>query len=223
MFSKLPKRKKPNDPVLASDWNLILDALEMRTPLPTSIDDLALQLTSKGFFYRLKKRFGDSVAAAPCEFGQIAKWVNAGNKTGIRGGTIIVGYDNYYMDNFEIDLTVAGDWLLSIEVDVVANRDDDDSLLLPGIESSSQPSLSWTKTAYTGTENYPSGTAVSLPTGAGSIVLPIGRVIVTIPAGAAPGTEGEIQFYPTGCGAFIIDHCAGSLNLTRSQYEEPLF
>ena len=46
---KLPTKKKPGDPVLASDWNLLLEAISARTPRPGF--GLKLSETSGGFSY----------------------------------------------------------------------------------------------------------------------------------------------------------------------------
>ena len=46
---RLPPRKKPGDPVLASDWNLLLEAIAARTPRPGT--GLELTAASGGFAY----------------------------------------------------------------------------------------------------------------------------------------------------------------------------
>lgn len=46
---RLPQKKKPGDPVLASDWNLLLDAIAARTPRPGA--GLELIASSGGFAY----------------------------------------------------------------------------------------------------------------------------------------------------------------------------
>jgi hypothetical protein len=46
---RLPQKKKPGDPVLAADWNLLLDAIAARTPRPGS--GLELIASSGGFAY----------------------------------------------------------------------------------------------------------------------------------------------------------------------------
>ena len=48
---RLPLKKKPGDPVLAKDWNLLLDALAARSPKPGS--GLELISSSGGFAYSL--------------------------------------------------------------------------------------------------------------------------------------------------------------------------
>ena len=46
---RLPQKKKPGDPVLASDWNLLLEAIAARTPRPGA--GLELTSSSGGFAY----------------------------------------------------------------------------------------------------------------------------------------------------------------------------
>ena len=48
---KLPPLKKPGDPVLASDWNMMLDAISARTPCPGV--GLKLSASSGGFSYSM--------------------------------------------------------------------------------------------------------------------------------------------------------------------------
>lgn len=45
-----PPKKKKDDPVLATDWNLLIDAITARTPCPSA--GLELTFTSSGFTYR---------------------------------------------------------------------------------------------------------------------------------------------------------------------------
>ena len=46
---RLPQKKKPGDPVLATDWNLLLDAVAARTPCPGN--GLQFVASSGGFSY----------------------------------------------------------------------------------------------------------------------------------------------------------------------------
>lgn len=48
-MNRLPQKKKPGDPVLASDWNALLDAIAARTPRPGA--GLDLVASSGGFAY----------------------------------------------------------------------------------------------------------------------------------------------------------------------------
>ena len=46
---RMPQKKKPGDPVLAADWNMLLDAISARTPMPGA--GLELIASSGGFAY----------------------------------------------------------------------------------------------------------------------------------------------------------------------------
>lgn len=46
---RIPQKKKPRDPVLAADWNMLLDAISARTPMPGA--GLELIASSGGFAY----------------------------------------------------------------------------------------------------------------------------------------------------------------------------
>lgn len=49
---KLPPKKKPGDPVLAADWNTLVEALAARTPRPST--GMEIVVSSGGFLYRIK-------------------------------------------------------------------------------------------------------------------------------------------------------------------------
>ena len=55
---KLPPKKKRGDPVLAADWNTMVEALAARTPRPCS--GMELVCTSSGFLYRPRQLAGAS-------------------------------------------------------------------------------------------------------------------------------------------------------------------
>ncbi len=49
---RLPSKKRPGNPILAKDWNLIIDALEARTPRPGPGTEIVS--SSAGFTFRVK-------------------------------------------------------------------------------------------------------------------------------------------------------------------------
>lgn len=53
---RLPPKKRPGNPILASDWNTLVDALEARTPRTGS--GLEMVSSSGGFTYRVRKSAG---------------------------------------------------------------------------------------------------------------------------------------------------------------------
>lgn len=215
---RTPPKKKKGDPILAADWNRLIECIEARTPLPSAM--LELVKTAHGFTFRGKKSApGEAGDSTPCPFGKIARWTVSGTaKVGIKGGLIACGPNNWRIEDYEINPTVAGSWLVSIQVDVVVNRDNDNEILIPGIESGTEPTA-WTLTPYTGSENYPDSTPPMLPDGTGKAVLAVGILTVTIPDGSPPGTAGTATLQPTGCGGFYITHCGGDLSYHRYAYE----
>ena len=58
---RLPPKKRPGNPILASDWNTLLDALEARTPRPGPGSEIVS--TSGGFTFRVKPSAAGSSAA----------------------------------------------------------------------------------------------------------------------------------------------------------------
>lgn len=52
MIEGLPKKRNPKEPVLAKDWNMMIDAIEARTPL--RCEGMELYRDRRGFFYRGK-------------------------------------------------------------------------------------------------------------------------------------------------------------------------
>lgn len=58
---RLPPKKRPGNPILASDWNMLIDALEARTPRTGS--GLEMVSSSGGFTYRVRKSAGSDESA----------------------------------------------------------------------------------------------------------------------------------------------------------------
>ena len=204
---RLPEKKRSGNPVLASDWNLLLEAIAARTPRPSP--GLELVHSSGGFIYRLRPVAGGgaTVPGEPCPFGEIITWVDGEQaKTGIRGGIIHCGDQNWNVDPQELNLGADGAWLVSIKVDVEVNRDDDEELLLPGIKSGDRPSGDWDKTAWSEGTDYPANENPEPDTGSGTIYLPVGKLTIA---------DGSARLDPAGCGNFTITHCAGTLGYTR--------
>lgn len=142
----------------------------------------------------------------PCAFGEINTNTEDPPVTSIRGGIIHCGDQNWNMDPQTVNLATPGTWLVSIAVSCISNRDDDDEILLPGIETGTRPTGSWTNTAWTTGTDYPDNTAPTLPTGAGTIILPIGKLTIA---------DGVATLAPSGCGNFRIGQCAGALTYAR--------
>lgn len=59
---RLPPKKRPGNPILASDWNMLIDALEARTPRTGS--GLEMVSSSGGFTYRVRRSAGSDEGTA---------------------------------------------------------------------------------------------------------------------------------------------------------------
>lgn len=174
-----------------------------------------LSESPSGTVISAKPAASPSVPREICPFGEIITVPAVGEtpaSKAIRGGLIQIGTENWNMDAEPIDLTTAGVWLVSIPVDCIVIRDDDEEVLLPGIESATRPTEAWTLTAWAPGTDYPSSSPPSVPDGAGTVVLPIGKLTVTVPDGAASGTA---SLEPTGCGGFHVSHCSGNFEHSR--------
>jgi hypothetical protein len=199
---KPPPKKRPGNPVLASDWNTLVDALAARTPRPSV--GLELVATSGGFIYRMRQTNSSTgVIPSDCLFGQIITWTvgegeGAVTKTGIRGGVVYAGDKVWKVEPYELDLSVDGTWVVWLEVGVTANIADD--VLLPGLETSTAPT--WGKSSG----NYPSQT---LPTAA----TPTGTAIIAL--GSLGISDGTAEFSSAGCGTIVLSHCPGVLAFAR--------
>lgn len=197
---RLPSKKRPGHPILAKDWNLLIDALEARTPRPSV--GLELVFSSGGFAYRAPKSKSDRTGnAAPCAFGEIIQFKeNDTEKTGIRGGVIYAGDKVWNVAHRALNLEASGTFKVWVEVAVKGNVED--GVLLPGLETSSAPE--WKQASDEG--NYPDQEMPELPSGNGKAIIAIG--ILTI-------EEGRASLERVGCGAIQITHCPGTLGHTR--------
>lgn len=129
----------------------------------------------------------------------------------IRGGVVFCGDKNFNVPGHEINLAVSGDYLVYLEFDCEANRDDDGELILSGILTSAEttPASFWQTDAYSPSPptQYPDNTNPTVSTGIGTIIIPLGRLIIT---------GGAATFSPVACGNVTVNQCAGVLSHTRS-------
>jgi len=150
---------------------------------------------------------GESTPAVLCPFGKLTTWQDGDIlKQGILGGAFIAGDKNYNVPDYEISPDVDGEWLVEISLsEITANTDDDITLILGGIETATG-TPSWNKISYTGSQNYTDSTNFASPTSTGTLVVPIGRIVV----------ESElIIFHPLDCGSIIGGQCNGILSHSR--------
>jgi len=201
---RLPSKKRPGNPILASDWNLLIDALQASTPRPSH--GMEIVSTTGGFRYRVRRIGTDATAAAPppCPFGGLVRIVaEQGAVTGIRGGTVHCGDKNFIIDDAQTPAS-DGEWIACLSVSCEVNQDDDNSILLPGVKTGTAPSGIQYASAGSG---YPDNSNPSAGSGQGTIILPIGWVMVE---------NGNPRFWPDGCGNFVINHCVGTLSYHRA-------
>jgi hypothetical protein len=195
---RLPPKKRPGNPILASDWNTLIEALEARTPRPSA--GLDLISVSGGFAYRVRQ-MGGSATIPGDPFAEIITCKDGETKkTGIRGGVVYAGDKVWNVDHKPLNLEASGTFKVYLEVSVTANVEDD--VLLPGIKTSTAPE--WTQVSGDG--GYPNQTIPTAPAGTGKAVIAIG--ILTINSGSA-------TLMPAGRGSIRIDHCPGTLSHTR--------
>lgn len=213
---KLPDKVKKDEPVDHRTINGLIDAAadlyrRVRTlKIRPSIDIGIKSADFSGQTLYLKRRGGSS-GSSSCPFGEIITWDTGSGESivhhaAIAGGIVFCGDQTWNIDPQELDLSTDGAWLVSIPVTAEVNRDDDNELLLPNVKTGTEPSDTWTKTAWTTGTDYPDGTNPVVSTGEGVVILPIGKLIIT---------DGVPALERAGCGQFRIQHCAGTLSFTR--------
>lgn len=194
---RLPGKKRSGNPILASDWNMLIDALEARTPRP----GMGLEIVSMagGFTFRVRKSSSsESSSASTCSFGEIITFKDGDQtKTGIRGGVVYAGDKVWDVEPKAITLTASGTFKVYLEVGVTANVED--GALLPGIKTSTAPE--WKQAAQ-----YPSQTIPTTPSGTGKVIIAAGTLTIE---------DGIATFDRAGCGAIQVGHCPGILTHSR--------
>lgn len=146
-------------------------------------------------------------ASGLCYFGEIITYDLAGvSTTGIRGGLIHCGDQNFEVPNQALNLAAPGDWLVYITVQTESNRDDDSEIFLPGIKTGTAPAGTWGRETWTLAATYPPNDLPTVATGLGDIILPIGRLTIA---------DGVATLIRAGCGNFTIGQCAGILSYAR--------
>lgn len=176
-------------------------------PWCKEVDRALQQLRDRPFSIFKSSNPGGGGSSGPCSFGEIITIPNTDPaETGIRGGVIYCGDQNWNMDPQTIDLETDGVWLVYLTIPVEVNRDDDGEILLPGILTGTRPTGDWDKTAWTSGTDYPDSTPPEASDGAGEIIVPLGKLTIA---------DGAATFDPAGCGNITITHCAGMLGHTR--------
>ncbi len=187
-------------------WNEFLAALESRLQMRGGKGVLA-KYGPNGFVVSASGKGGTSSAPPACALGQIYNPNDGFSSKAVRGGAVAIGDKNLNIPYYDLDGVGNGQWLLEVSISGVSfNTDDDDSLMLPGIETATG-SPTWNAIVYTGAQDYTDTTNPTTPTGTGTAILPIGLLTVT---------SGQAYFSPTGCGSFLVTQCGGVMTYARS-------
>lgn len=149
---------------------------------------------------------GGGTNAAGCPFGTIVTNVSG---SFIQGGILYAGDKNFNVVNWKLDLATNLEKLIYFEVPVTVNMDDDNEILLPGIETSTWDNItsSWKKETIA--NGYPNNTAPVIPTGIGKVIIPLGKLTIVT-------STSSVTFDPVACGNITANHCAGTLSHSRA-------
>lgn len=178
----------------------------IRATTVTSVNGGILKETPNGTIINVQKPGVTSTGATACPFGEIITVDDGTYTRAISGGVFLCGDKNFNVPYRGIVLATSGSWLVELTLTgITLATDDDDQVFLSGITTASG-TPAWGTVAYTGTQNYTSNTNPASPSGTGTIVIPIG--ILVIASGAATLT-------PVGCGTIEATQCAGILTHTR--------
>jgi hypothetical protein len=197
---RLPSKKRPGNQILAADWNLLIDALQARTPRPSH--GMEIVSSSGGFSYRLRQVAGGGELSLPGQpFAEIITWKEGETKkTGIRGGAVYAGDKVWNVEHRELNLDASGSYRVWLEVGVTANVFDD--VLFPGLDTSTAPE--WKQ--QSGNGDYGDQEIPEVPSGTGKAVIAIGELNIA---------NGSATLIPASAGSIQIEHCPGSLWHTR--------
>ena len=175
-------------------------------PWAKDVNSALQQLRDRVFTVPGSRGGGGGAAASTCPFGEIIDVSSGGFTKAIRGGAMLCGDKNYNVAWYGIDLTTPVSQLIQITLTGVdpASDDDDEIFLSGAVTASGTPT--WGTVTYTGTENYTANTNPTTPAGTGTIVIPIGILVVA---------GGAATFTPVGCGTIAVGQCAGILSHSR--------
>lgn len=145
------------------------------------------------------KRTTSTFTSSPvCPFGKL---VTTDAVREVLGGIVYCGDKNFIVPNHPLNLLVDSDVLLYFEIPCESNRDDDNEIILPGIKTSS-----WVP-AWESGATYADNTNPTAATGIGTIIIPIGQVVIS---------GGGAKFTPVSCGNIFVSQCAGTLSHSRA-------
>jgi hypothetical protein len=140
---------------------------------------------------------GETEPVSTCAFGSI---IRVGSGRAVAGGAVTCGETNENLDPYTFSTSSTIDTLLWIEVDYLANRDDDEEIFLPGMTSAS--SIQWRSGS-----SYPDNDPPTVTSGTGTLIVPIGNLVVE---------SGVATLLSSSCGNISINQCAGSPSYVRA-------
>lgn len=124
----------------------------------------------------------------------------------LRGGVVYCGDKNFVVPAQPVNATLDGEYLVSIKLaGIKANTDDDEEIILPGVKTSTG-TPAWHNKVYSEGTNYDSNTNFTGPTSSGSIVVPIGRMVIE---------DDVVVLAFASCGNITVTQCAGILSHSR--------
>lgn len=178
----------------------------IRATTVTSVNGGILKETPNGTIINVQKTGVTSTSAANCAFGEIITVDDGTYTRAISGGVFLCGDKNFNVPYRGIALATSGSWLVQLTLTGIdPATDDDDQVFLSGIITASG-TPAWGTVDYTGSQNYTINTNPASPSGTGTIVIPIGILVVA--SGAATLT-------PVACGTIEATQCGGILTHTR--------
>lgn len=151
---------------------------------------------------RLQGRSGSSFI---CPFGEIISVPGVSPEEPpikkIRGGVVIAGPKTFNVPDYDFGgVETDKDVVIFLNVNLTGNTDDDHQLFLPGIKDSTWTPIMEEALFSTG---YPNGTFPVLPSGEGTLVVPLGHLTVL---------DGVATFIETGCGTITLDQCGSGFS-----------
>ena len=179
----------------------------IRATTVTSVNGGILKETPNGTIINLQKPGVTSTSAANvCAFGEIITVDDGTYTRAISGGVFLCGDKTFNVPHRGIVLATSGSWLVKLTLTGIdPATDDDDQIFLSGIITASG-TPAWGTVAYTGSESYTSNTNPASPSGTGTIVIPIGILVIA---------SGSATLTPVGCGTIEATQCGGILTHTR--------
>lgn len=147
----------------------------------------------------------DVIQPTTCAFGSV--YQDDEGDWYLRGGVIYCGDKNFYVEDKWIEnISIEGYSLAWIELKgIKPNVDDDESVILPGVKTSTG-TPKWDRKVYNDGVSYDNNTNITGPTSTGTVIIPVGKLFVE---------DNVATLESHGCGNVFINQCVGTLSFTR--------